>query len=110
MERFPNSFRLLAENSGSRTIRSAPAIVRISSGEKRKRSVALGMKLVGMDIASGQNRSGRSRGRSVHRGTVENCCVSFGDWPQKSLGEKSHPEHHHDQRNHARPFAYVEIG
>src|SRR5580692_3425366 len=117
IERCPNSFGYFFANSGSRTIRSVPAIVRMISGAKRSRSAPLGAKLAGPGSTrrrlASMNASSRRRQRDTKRSVrftlIENFQISFRDGGQESLSVHAHPDHHHNERNHARPLARVEV-
>src|SRR5580692_10718830 len=104
IERCPNNFGSRFAKSGSRTISRVPATVRMISGEKRSRSSALGAKLAGMTMASGRHSQW-----NIALALVEDLRVRFRHGGQERLRIHSHPDHHDHQRNHARPFARVEI-
>src|SRR5579864_1994471 len=99
--------------SGSTTMSSVPAEVRMISGRKRTSSTALGKKSAGMtDLARAQVRS---RGRrsdaeaDVHLALGEYGGVGSRNGRQKTGRIHAHPDHHDNQRNDGRPLAAVQI-
>src|SRR5215469_6005924 len=107
MEMCPNSRGARFPKSGSNTMRSVPAMVRMSSGEKRSRSSALGMKLAGMRTTSGEGH-GAAKGR-VHVALLENVGIGRGDGWKEGVRVDAHPDHQRDKGNDAAPLADVEI-
>src|SRR5579872_2421591 len=94
MERCPKSFGIRLARIGSRTIRIVPAMVRMVSGAKRRRSSALGTKLTGMGVPSADghwpNRYRDPKG-SVTGTLTQNFRVRFRNGRQKGLREHAHP-------------------
>src|SRR5579863_7105310 len=76
IDRCPNNLGKRFAKSGSRTIRSVPATLRMISGENRRRSSPLGEKLTGMDVASATARQ-RYLQRNVRFALIENPQIRF---------------------------------
>src|SRR5579862_2564942 len=107
--RCPKSRGSLRAKSGSRTIISVPATVRMVSGRNRWMSAEVGMKLPSMEHASCGGRGRRNSQRRIGTALLQNLRVRLGNNGQKALRVHSHPDHHDHQRDHAGPFARVEL-
>src|ERR1039457_3275607 len=96
---------------GSSTISAVPITVRMISGRKRTRSVALAPKLAGMRYLRRPRRilsrllSQLHPFRHVDVGLFQHARRGLAHRRQETLRVNSHPHHHHDQRHNSRPFA-----
>src|ERR1019366_4566520 len=104
---------------GSSTINAVPITVRMISGRKRMRSVAVAPKLTGMRYL---RRSARLLSRLLSRlfsqldpfrhvdvGLFQHARGGLAHRRQETLRVNSHPHHHHDQRHNRRPFAQPQV-
>src|ERR1700676_856888 len=108
----PKAFELRLFSSGSSTIRSVAAIVRMISGRKRSVSTRLKAALAGMRhlrVLIGLRPCQLNPDRHIHLGLFEHARGRFADRGQERLRVNAHPNHHRDQGNYGGPLAGFKI-
>src|SRR5215469_15855982 len=111
IEMFPNALEPRLFSSGSRTMRSVAAMVRMISGRKRMVSAMLKPGLTGTrDLRTGPGWLAFQLDPDWHvrLRLLEHAGCGLADWRQERLRIDSHPDHHCDQRNHSGPLAAIE--
>src|ERR1039458_3729121 len=111
MLKCPNAYEARLCRIGSSTINAVPITVRMISGRKRTRSVALAPKLTGMRHLRLPARllSQFHPFRHVDVGLFHHARGGLAHRRQETLRVHSHPHHHHDQRHNRRPFAQPHV-
>src|ERR1035441_5368905 len=107
MLKCPNAYEARLCRIGSSTINAVPIAVRMISGRKRTRSVALAPKLAGMRYLRLPAQFHPLR--HVDVGLFQHARRSLAHRRQETLRVNTHPHHHHDQRHYRRPFAQPQV-
>src|ERR1017187_7233077 len=107
MLKWPKAYEARLCRIGSSTINAVPITVRMISGRKRMRSVALAPKLAGMRYLRVPAQFDPFR--HVDVGLLQHPRRGLAHRRQETLRVNSHPHHHYDEWHNRRPFAQPQV-